>query len=154
MRIYTTQFAGVAVTAVQDLFALTATANMAIKIHEVVIGQITATVIGNLRISLKRLPSTVTAGSGGSTPTIIAINPSDASATTTVRANDTTQATTSGTAQILRSDIYNVLNGFIFLPPIEDRPIIKPSQAFIVSLDTAPGSSETMSGSIVWEELF
>lgn len=154
MRIYTCQFNNVAVSAVQDLFAITATASMAIKIHEIIIGQVTSTVIGNLRLSLKRMPSTVTAGSGGGAGTIQSINPSDAAATSTVRINDTVQATTSGTAQIIRSDIYNVLNGFIYLPPIEDRPIIKPSQAFIVSLDSAPGSAETMSGNIIFEELF
>jgi len=154
MRVYTMQFNNVAVTAVQDLLAIYPGASMAIKIHEVIVGQITATVLGNLRISLKRLPATVTSGSGGSAGVIQSINPSDAAATSTGRTNDTVQATTSGTSQIMRSDIYNVLNGYIYLPPIEDRIIIKPSQAFIVSLDTAPASSETMSATLVYEELF
>ncbi len=154
MRVYTMQFNNVAVSAVQDLLALYPGANMAIKIHEVVLGQITATVIGNLRVTLKRLPATVSSGSGGAAGTIQAINPDDSAATTTGRTNDTVQATTGGTAQIMRGDIYNVLNGYVFLPPIEDRPIIKPSQAFIVSLDGAPSAAETMSGTIVFEELF
>lgn len=154
MRIYTSQFNNVAITATQDLFNLSSTSSTAVKIHEVIVGQISATVIGNLRLSLKRLPATVTPGSGGGGALMQSINPGDIAALANVRVNDTTPATSSSATQIIRSDIYNVLNGFIYLPPIEDRPIIKPSQAFIVSLDTAPGSSETMSGTIVWEELF
>lgn len=153
-RVYTSQFSNVSVSGTQDLFNLSSTANMAIKVHEVAIGQVTATTIGNLRLSLKRLPATVTPGTGGGGALIQAINPSDAAATSNVRVNDTSPATTNSTAQVIRSDVFNVLNGYSYLPPIEDRPIMKPSQAFIVSLDTAPGSAEFMNGSIVWEELY
>ena len=154
MRLYTVIFNNVSVAAVQDLISVTCTANMAIKIHEVAIGQVTATTIGNLRISLKRMQATVTAGSGGTAYTPVPINFGDAAATATARVNDTTQAISSTGAQIMRADIYNVLNGFLYLPPIEDRIIIKPSQAFVVSLDSAPGSAEIMSCSLVFEELF
>lgn len=154
MRIYTSQFSNVPVSLTQDLFNINVGSNMAVKIHEVIVGQISATTVGNLRISLKRLPSTVTNGSGGTSGTSQSINPSDVAATSNVRINDTSNATTTGTTQILRSDIYNIITGYMFLPPIEDRPIIKPGQAFIVSLDTAPGSAQTMSGTIVFEELF
>ncbi len=154
MRVFSVQFTGVAVAAVQDLFDLLATTGMAFKVHEVRLGQITTASVGNLRVSLRRLPGTVTVGSGGATATPQKMNFNDAAATFTARTNDTAQATTSGTASIIVSDVFNVINGWLYLPAPEDRPIIAPGQALIVSLDSAPSASETMSGTIVVEELF
>lgn len=153
-RVYTIEFDNVSVAAVQDALAVYAGSGMAFKVHEVTLGQITATSIGNLRLTLKRLPATVTAGSGGSTPTPRKLNNGDAAATVTAHANDTTQATTSGTSQTLRGDIFNVINGFLYQPAPDDRPVIAPGQAFIVSLDSAPASAQTMSGTVTIEELF
>ena len=152
-RVYTMEFAGVAVSAVQDLLAIYTGASKAIRVHEVVLGQVTATTIGNLAITLKRLLPTVTSGSGGAAGTIVPINPGDAAATVTGRTNDTTQATAT-TTNIIRGDVVNVLNGYQYLPPPDDRPVVGLSSAFIVSLNTAPGSAETFSGTITFEELF
>lgn len=151
-RVYTISFAGVGVTAVQDLLAVYSGSVKAFKVHSVVLGQISATAVGNLRVSLKRIEATVTPGSGGTTPTPIPLVFTDTSATITAHVNDTSQA--SGTTQLLVADVFNVINGWLYLPPAEDRPVINPSQAFVVSLDTAPVSSETMSGTITVEELF
>jgi hypothetical protein len=151
-RIYSVSFKGVSVSAVQDLFGIYAGAK-AFKVHSISLGQVTATAVGNLKLSLNRLPATVTAGSGGTTPSPEPLSPNDTAATITAQANDTTQATTGGTAQTLFADAINVINGYLFLPPAEDRPIVAPSQAFIVSLDSAPGA-QTWSGTIVVEELF
>lgn len=153
-RVYSMAFAGVSVSAAQDLLAVYTGPAKAIRIHEVVLGQTTATTIGNLQISLKRLDATVTDGSGGAVATIIAINPGDAAASVTGRTNDTTQATTTGTSQTVRSDVMNVLNGYQYLPPPEDQPIIGLNSAFIVSLDSAPTAAEVFSGTVVFEELF
>lgn len=152
-RVYTMEFSAVAVTAVQDLLAVYCGASKAIKVHEVVLGQATATVIGNLGITLTRLNATVTSGSGGAAGTIVPINPGDAAATVTGRTNDTTQATAT-TTNVIRGDVVNVLNGYQYLPPPDDRPVVEPSGAFVVSLNTAPASSETFSGTITFEELF
>jgi hypothetical protein len=153
MRVYTMTFANVSVSAVQDLLAIYAGSSGAAEIHEYVIGQVTATTVGNLRHSLKRLPATVTAGSGGSSGTLNKSRSGDAAATVTGRTNDTSQATTGGTAVLLREDVYNPINGYQFLPAPEDRPACSPAEALIVSLDTAPGSAESMNGSITVAEL-
>ena len=153
-RVYTMQFNNVSVSAAQDLLAIYTGAAKAIAIHEVTLGQVTATTVGNLRLTLKRLPPTVTSGSVGAAGVINPVNPGDAAATVTGRTNDTTQATTTGTPAILKGDVVNVLNGYQYLPPPEDRPVIGLSSAFIVSLDSAPGSAEAMSGTITFEELF
>lgn len=152
-RVYTMEFSAVSVAAVQDLLAIYTGATKAIRVHEVVLGQVTATTIGNLGITLKRLLPTVTSGSGGAAGTLVPINPGDAAATVTGRTNDTTQATATST-NIIRSDVVNVLNGYQYLPPPDDRPVIGLSSAFVVSLNTAPGSVETFSGTITFEELF
>lgn len=152
-RIYTVSFANVAVAAVQDLISLQSTSGMALEVHEVSIGQITATAIGNLRLTMKRFSGAYSIGSGGSAATPAKANFGDAAAVATGRVNDTTQ-TTSGTSVTFRADIFNVINGYLWLPAPEDRLIIAPSQAFVLSLDTAPGSSETMSGSMTFKEIF
>jgi len=153
-RVYRAVFQNIAVTAVQDLISLTATAGMVFCVHEVWVGQITQTTVANLNMSLKILPATVTAGSGGAAVTPSAMLRGDAASTVTSRRNDTTQATTSGTAIVARADVINPINGYQYLPPVEDRPVIKLSEAFVVSLDTAPGASMNVSGGIVFEELF
>ncbi len=153
MRVYTTGFANVSVSAVQDLIALYAGASGAFELHEFVLGQITATTVGNLRFRLRRLPATVTAGSVGSAGTINRARSGDAAATVTSRVNDTTQATTSGTAVDIRPDVYNPINGYQYLPAPEDRPACNPSEAMVISLDQAPGSAETMSATATFAEL-
>ncbi|MDE2096256.1 MAG: hypothetical protein KGL39_03355 [Patescibacteria group bacterium] len=153
MRVYTMTFANVSVSAVEDLLALYAGASAAFEVHEFVIGQITGTTVANLRFTANRLPATVTAGSGGAAGTINKARSGDAAATVTGRTNDTTQATTSGTKVVIRADVYNTINGYQFLPAPEDRPACNPSEAFVVSLDQAPGSAETMNGSITFGEL-
>ena len=152
-RVYTVSFEGVSITAVQDLVTIF-TGVKAVKIHSAWLGQITATAVGNLNVSLRRLPATVTAGSAGTAPTPQPLNPGDAAATVTAHANDTTRSTTGGTISYLAYDVCNVINGYLFLPPAEDRPVIAPSQAFVFSLDTAPSGAETFSGGVTVEELF
>jgi len=153
MRVYTMTFAGVSVAATQDLMALYAGSGAAFEIHEFVIGQLTVTTVANLRLSLKRLPATVTAGSSGNAGVMNKSRSGDAAATVTGRINDTTQATTGGTAVVIRADVYNPINGYQFLPAPEDRPACNPSEAMVVSLDTSPAGGETSQGSITFAEL-
>jgi hypothetical protein len=153
MRVYSVSSAAVSVSADQDLVAIYSGAK-AIKIHSVTIGQGTQTAVGNLPITLKRLTATVTSGSGGSAPGPALMNPGDAAATATAHANDTTQATTSGTSSQLAADYYNPINGYLYLPPAEDRPVIGPNSAFIVSLNGAPSATSATSCTVVFEELF
>jgi hypothetical protein len=153
-RIYTVSFSAVSVGAVQDLIAVYA-GTMAFAVHMIELDQVTATAVNNLNITHKRLPATVTAGSGGTSVTPVPLRSTNAAATVTAHCNDTTQATTSGTAAILAAHAVNVINGYLYLPPEADRPVIAPSQAFVLSLNSAPASgSYVMSGTITIEELF
>jgi hypothetical protein len=95
-RIYSAAFDNVTIAAVQDVFYLKAGAANGIEIHHIQLGAGAVTAAAEIRLRLKRLPATVTAGSGGSAPTISTIDSGDTkTATATARANDTTQATTS-----------------------------------------------------------
>jgi hypothetical protein len=154
MRLYTVSFSNVAVVAAQDLFGLLAGASMAFKVHWIELGQKTLTSWEAKEVQLIRNPATATVGSGGSAPTVQRVNPGDAAATFTARANDTTAQTTSGTAQTLWSREWEFLNGFFWMPAPEERPVFAPGQGLRVALGTAPSASMTASGSIMIEELF
>jgi hypothetical protein len=152
--IYTIQCNNVSVSAVQDVLAAYAAATTKIICHGIDIGatgQVTAT---NYRMRLIRLPTTVTAGSGGSAVTPQVTDPMDAAATFTARSNDTTQATTSGTA----------INDypFVFNPLIPWGPIFFPEKtrfkaalscALILSLDDTPIVTLKVNATMWIEEL-
>lgn len=150
-RTYTAQTTAVAVTAVQDLISIQTTSGMVAEVDEMNIGQITSTSVGNIRCTFKRFSGAYSIGSSGSS---ISVRPhifGDAAATCTARGNDTSQ-TSGGTSVTLDTDVINVINGYNKLPAPEDRWAFTISQAFVWSLDTAPGSSETMSTKVTFRE--
>lgn len=151
-RPYSVSFQNVSVAAVQDLLAVYNGASMATELHGIVIGQITGTTVANLNISVKRLPATITAGSAGAVANVRAMGRGDAAATATARRNDTTQASTTGTALVLHADVFNTVNGYQFFWPPLDMPIAGLSEALILSLDSAPAAAMTMSGSLYFAE--
>lgn len=153
-RPYVIQFNNVAVTAAQDLFNIAATSGMAFVLYQFELNSESSSAAAELRVIIKRLTATVTNGSGGSSATISPLYSTDGAATVTGRTNDTTRATTNGTTTNLFSFGWNVLNGLLFCPIPEIRPVFGLSQNLLIGLETAPGSSTTMDGYIVIEELF
>lgn len=152
-RIYTAQFENVSIAAVQDVFMLKAGANNPATVHNIELGAGGVTAAAEIRLRLKRLPATVTNGSGGTAPTIAAMDSGDTkTATATVRANDTTQATTSGTALNLMSWQWNVLGPFQSLPTPEIQGKIQGGEALVLEVVATPGASTAVSGTIQWEE--
>lgn len=93
-----------------------------------------------LRISVIRMPATVTSGSGGSTPTIQTVDSADAAAGFSCEVNNTTVATTSGTAAILNEFAWNIRNSpFDFWYPDERfAPLAKQGEGLFVRLQTTP----------------
>lgn len=154
MRLYTVNFKDVAITAAQDLFGIIMTANMAVKVHAIELGQRSLTAWEAKNVRLVRNTTAITVGSGGSAPVPTPINPSDVAATVTARANDTVGQTTSGSSADIFSREWEFLNGFFWLPAPEQRPIIKPLQGLTLRLDTAPSASMIASGYMLLEELF
>ena len=152
-RTYNVSFEAVACTAVQDLIAVYAGASMAFEVVSINLGQVTATTVALLNLSLKHLPATVTAGSVGTAATPRPDTPTDAAATVTARVNDTTQATSSGTVTTMLADVFNVVNGYQWIFPANARPTCKLSEAMVLSLNTAPATL-TISGTMKIRELF
>ena len=154
-RMCSVSFSGVAITATQALITVYASASKIVSLRSITLGQATQTTQGNLRIRLVYFPATVTAGSGGGAGTVGAWNPGDSTGVgSTARINDTTPPTSSGTAVNLWDDTWNLINGFIWVPPMMvEPPACSLSEALSVILDTAPGSSITCNGTLVFEEV-
>lgn len=152
--IYKTSFENVTIAAVQDIFAIKAGAANSVVLYSI---ELTAGAVASpaeIRMRLKRLPVTVTIGSGGSTPTVGAKSSRNSTASSsTVHANDTTQATTSGTAfNNLGAWQWNVLNPWLYLPPPEEREDCQAAEALVLDIPGTPAST-VVSGRIVWEEV-
>lgn len=116
-RIYPVPFSGTITNAGgnTDLWSFQPAANKPIKLRGFTLGQTSE--LGDaaeesLRITVLRLPATFTVGSGGSAVTAAATigSSNDTTWGFTARTNDTTVATTSGTAQTLDDVAWNIRN--------------------------------------------
>lgn len=158
-RLYTVSFVAVAVTAAQDLFYLKPAADKPIILEQFSIYAAGGTADAGdaqeelLRVEVIRLPATVTVGSGGTAPTPTPVNPNDTAAGFTSRVNDTTVATTSGTALTHRARSMNNRVGFEWVAPPEHRQLVANAQAIVVRLNTAPADSLLLSGDADVREL-
>lgn len=149
-----TSFAGVSASAAQDLFYILASSAVPIRLHRLSLSTSGQTSPGNLIISVQRYTATVTAGSGGSSLTAVELSQlSGRAATSTVRANDTTRATTTGSKQVLWAGTMQDLNNLDDVLVPELWPMIPGGDALIVGLEVAPGSAVNLFGAIHWGEL-
>lgn len=151
--VYTARFENVSIAAIQDILSVIAGASRGAILHMIELSAAaSSSTPAEFRLNLKRLPATVTAGSGG---TALTINPSmgrnTITASSTVRANDTTQATTSGTALNLQAWQWNVILPFQYLPAPEDRDECQASSALVLEVVAAP-TSIAVSGYVKFEE--
>lgn len=144
---YTATFEEVAVSAAEDLFEINAPSDGVVVVHGLEISQSSDTDSEQLNLLIHRAS---TSGSGGSTPTARPLEVGDPAFGGTVEANNTSQGT-EGT--ILHSAAFNVLNGYVWWPTPECRPVISPSGRLVVELQTTPGDALTMSGTIYFEEI-
>ena len=153
-RMYSAAFQGVSVsTGIVDLFELLPAAGKPCIIHSVHVTQDDGETSLQLPVTLKRLTATVTGGNGTAvTPRKLGWS-TDAAAGAAVERIATTPATTSGTAEVLRAQGDNILNGWhwTFLP--EERIGIVNGEAFIAKLETAAGVTLLLSGELIFEEL-
>lgn len=151
-RIYRLGFENVAVTAAQDLVQITGASGKIVRPIRRFVGATDTTIPTSqmLQIRERFLPATVTNGSGGTTPTIYRNDPGDAAASLTALANNTTKATTNGTAIILNEVSAHIFNGFYddFLNP----PVIGPSEAYVFELLSTVSGTVHLSGWVEVEE--
>lgn len=151
-RIYVASFQNVSVAAVQDLFSLKSSAGKGLEIHHIKLTAGGVTAAAELRVRLKRLTGTLTAGSAGTSGTANVIDATNSTAATaTVRQNDTTQASAT-TSVTLWEEQWNVLMPMEHMPAPEDREVIDVNSQFVLDIAATPGASTLVSGYIKWEE--
>lgn len=154
-RKYQVTFSGVSVSAAQDLVQITGASGRLFRILRQWVG-VTDTSLATgqaLKLRARFLPATVTVGSGGTTGiTPSKIDPGDAAcSSSTCATNNTTQATTNGTAVVLYANGVHLYQGenWTYTQP----PIIGPSEAFVFELLSTVSGTVTLSGGVDFEEL-
>jgi hypothetical protein len=131
-----------------DIIEINAPADAAVIVHEIKITQSSDTDSEQLRLTVQR--STGASGSGGSAPTPSPLEVGDAAFGGTVELHNTTRATT---LVLLRSEGFNVLSGWHYLPTPETRIKISPSGRLVVNLESTPADSLTIEVTAVFEEV-
>ena len=146
-RVYAAVFETVSVSVAQDLFELNAPAGGSVVVHGFEVSQVAGETSEQLNLLVHRGS---TSGSGGSTVTPSPLSVGDPAFGGTVEANNTTQST-EGT--FLHAAGFNVLNGYLWVPTPECRPVLSPSGRLVVELQTAPAAALSFSGVLYFEEL-
>lgn len=144
---------GVSVSQAQDLLQIKGASGKIVRVVKVW-AKATDTTLPTaqmLQFRCRFLPATVTDGSGGSSPTPQKVDPGDAAASFTAKANNTTQATTSGTAVELHNWGEHVYSGADESFP--DRPPVGPSESFTFELLSTPSGTLHLSGGALVEEI-
>jgi hypothetical protein len=107
-----------------------------------------------VRVSVIRLPATVTSGSGGATPVIAATDSADTAAGFTAEVNNTTIATTSSTAVVLAELGWNERNTpYEFWYPERVAPIIKQGEGLVVRAQTTIADDMSIACTFWLEEM-
>jgi hypothetical protein len=151
-RSYIVGSENVAVSAAQDLLQIKGAAGKILRVLRVWSGATNTTLVTaqGLRFRCRFLPATVTDGSGGSTCTPQPLDPGDAAASFTCKTNNTTQATTSGTASVLPCEGDHIYSGINL--PFKNPPVVGPNESFTFELlSTVSGTVNLTSGAEVEE---
>jgi hypothetical protein len=153
-RVYRVTFEGVLVSgATNDLLELKGAAGKSLRVKRYWAGN-TDTTLSTAQMMQTRcrfLPATVTDGSGGTTPTPQKTDPGDAAASATALANNTTKATTSGTAVTIDEQGWQIYAGVDI--SYQAPPIVGPSEAFVFELLSTVTGTVHLSGGIEFEEI-
>lgn len=160
MTIFSAQFNNIGVTTQLDLFDIVAPSNSRVVIRQLEIGQYTD--FGDLQDELLSLLLIrgYTNGSSGTPATPVNFDPYGRASTANVRVNNGTLAN-SGTPEFVYATAFNIRAGYFWQPLIDPRRdrqgdrelVLKPSQRFVVRLNSVPTDSITMNGTLVFEEI-
>lgn len=159
-RIYTVTFQGTITNAGgdQDLLEILPADDKPVLLRGFRLSQISETgdaAEEGVRISVMRLPATVTSGSGGSSPTPAPLDSTDSAAGFTAEVNNTTVATTNGTAVTLEEMGWNIRNSpcDFWYPDERFCPKARQGEALIVRLQTTVADDVTGQFTFWIEEL-
>lgn len=149
-RIYSVSYQGTITNAGgdTDLLELLPADDKPVKLRGLLLSQISE--VGDaaeegLRISILRLPATVTSGTGGSAVTPAPMDSADAAAGVAVECNNTTVATTSGTAVTVAEIGWNERNSpyEMWFPDDRFAPKAKQGEGLIVRQQTTAADDYT-----------
>jgi hypothetical protein len=152
-RINRITFEAVTITAVQDLLGIRPAAGKMIRILHRWIGATDTTLVAAQSIALRErfLPATVTPGTGGTTPSIVALDPGDSVSNATVWVNATAKATTSGTANLLWENGCHIWTGYD--DDLDAPYVIGPLEAYVFELLSTVSGVVHLSGGLTFEEI-
>lgn len=152
-RTYAVTFNAVALTAAADLFEITPADDKPCEVVSIYIGQTTeAGDAADEMLGVQIIRGFTTSGSGGSAATPTPLRPADTAAGFTAEVNNTTLANT-GTTTTLHSDAFNVRAGWVYIPPLDARPVVNQGNTTLVVRTTAPADSVTFNGTLIVREL-
>jgi hypothetical protein len=151
-RVYTVSFENVTITAVQDLISLKGSTGKTCRLLRLWLGATNTTLqtAQSLRLNVKYSSATFTAGSVGTAPTPRPVDPGDAAASFTARANDTTQGTTSGAFTNLNPQGVHNYAGWDW--PFKNPPAFGLNEAIIFELLSTVSGTCAFSGGAEVEE--
>lgn len=149
-RIYAVTYQGTITNAGgdTDLLELLPADDKPVKLRGLLLSQISEVADAaeeGLRISILRLPATVTSGSGGSAVTPTPMDSADAAAGVAAECNNTTVATTSSTAVALAEIGWNIRNSpyEMWFPDPAFAPKAKQGEALVVRQQTTAADDYT-----------
>lgn len=158
-RIYSVVFQGTVTAAGTDTdwLEILPADDKPVKLRGLKFGQISEvgdTAEEGLRISIIRLPATVTSGSGGSSATPVPMDSADAAAGASCEVNNTTVATTSGTAVTLEEFGWNIRSSpfEMWWPDERFAPKAKQGEALVVRQQTTLADDMTFAFTAYIEE--
>lgn len=147
-RQYTVAFEAVAITALQDLFAVVAAAGKVTYLNGLELFQTTD--LGDAAEEILRIrcrSGQTTVGSGGGAGTCVPINVTDAASGCTARINDTTQAI-NGTIVSHWVDGWNIRMSYKWEPPAYKWIPLTGGRRATIELVANPADSITVSGTL------
>lgn len=157
-RRYTLNIPPATVAAPQDLAQFNGAANLMYRIIKMWISCSDTSLATGQSLSLRarRLPATVTNGSGGTgSLTPASLDPGDAACTSNTNLiNSTTKATTNGTAVIVWEGNCHLYQGLSWDFEASDMHVfVPPSTAFVFELLSTVSGTVNLSGGVLVEEL-
>jgi hypothetical protein len=148
---YVAPINALSVAVIAELWAITAPADCAVVVHEVVITQDTSETSEQLPVQIFRTATDQSAKGTGVTPA--PLHAGDAAYGGAVRCYIVTADTFATVTTLLFRQSQNVLGGWHWLWTPETRPVISPSTHLIIKLDTAPAAALPISGYVILEEI-
>lgn len=151
-RVYVVSMTRVAVTGAITLIQVKAGATVPLQIIRATVAQSGSTTSTQLPVQINRKSAAATVTSF----TPLARGPSTDPAASAVGGTSATGTNASGEgtdSNILVQDVWNYLNGWLFLPSPKEWPVIDAAGIVGLKFPVAPGSSVTVTADVVFEEL-